>query len=76
MSVDAKTIATLASDALLGTLKIGISDGIKLSGLYKRYASAPFLVNEAVDHMAQELCERSPLVAGLLCDAISKRIGK
>lgn len=76
MSTDAKMIAALAADAVLGTLKIGFSDGMKLSGLYKRYAASPSMVNEAVDHLAQELCERSPLTAGLLCDAISKRIGK
>jgi len=76
MSADAKKVATLAADALLGSLKLGISDGLALSGLYKRYASNPGLVTDAVDILAQELCERSPLIAGTLCDAIAKRIGR
>jgi len=76
MATDAQTIASLAADALLGTLKLSVGDAIKLSGLYKRYASNPDLRSLAVEALAQELCERSPLTAGALCDAIAHKVGK
>lgn len=76
MSVDAKKVATLAADAILGTLRLGISDGLKLSGLYKRYSEDPALRSLAVEALAAELCERSPILAGALCDAIAAKVGK
>lgn len=73
---DAQKIAMLAADAILGTLNLGFSDGLKLKGLYARYTADPGLRDRTVAALADELCARAPALAGKLCDAIAAKVGR
>jgi hypothetical protein len=69
-------LAKIAADALLGNLKLGAFDKVKLATSYTAFLASPEAKRQAIDRIAQELAERAPDVAARLCDALAERVGK
>lgn len=73
---DAERIASLAADALLGTLTMSVGEGWALRDVFKRYGANPAQRAVALDALARELTTRAPDVAAKLCDALAAHVGR
>lgn len=71
-----ESVAKLSYEALLGTLKMGIPQGIALAKVYAKYKENPAQRREALQHFAKLLATHAPDVAAQLVDALVERVGR
>lgn len=76
MSADAELIATAAVKTILGTLSLGIADGIKLKSAYGRFIKFPEIKDMVVQRFAAKLADEDHATACKLVDTLHAKVGE
>lgn len=72
----ADAVAKLISEALIGTLQLGVAEGIALAKVYARYRDNPAQRKDAIAAFAELLAREAPDIAAQLVDALGARVGR